>query len=168
MKGAHWLAIAVAGMVASGCDGDSLRTLSQSDVVGIPPGDATGSLFSGQYMSTAIWKGACRCRVGSCSEITVSLEPMTFPVVQTDGQLEFIDEADPASSALCSIDGDGSFVCGSDQTTAVIVSYVLTTGRIAVANGRPVAMNLIAENTVLFPGYDCDFQVGLQASYVGP
>jgi hypothetical protein len=119
MKGALWLAIAVTGVVACGSDGDSLRTLSRADVVGIPPGNATGSSFSGQYRSTGIWKGACRCRVGSCSAITVSLEPMTFPVVQIDGQFEFVDEANPASSALCSIDSDGSFVCGSDQSSAV-------------------------------------------------
>lgn len=168
MKGALRFAIAVTGMVALGCDGDSLRTLSQADVVGIPPGDATGSLFSGQYRSTGVWIGACRCRVGSCSAITVSQEPRTFPVVQTDGLLEFVDEVDPARSTLCSIDSDGSFVCGADQSTAVIVSYVLTTGRITVANGRPASMNAIAENTVVSSGYDCDFQVGLQASYVGP
>ena len=168
MKGALWFAIAVTGMVAFGCDGDSLRTLSQADVVGIPPGDATGSLFSGRYMSTDIWKGACRCRVGSCSGITAPAEPVTFPVVQTDGRLEFVDEVDPANSAVCSVDSDGSFVCGADQSSAVIVSYVLTTGRITVANGRPASLTAIGENTVVFSGYDCDFQVGLQASYVGP
>jgi hypothetical protein len=168
MKRAHWFAIAVTGIVAFGCDGDSLRTLSQADVVGIPPGDATGSLFSGQYASTGIWKGACRCRVGSCSEIAVPGEPVTFPIVQTDGRLEFVDEADPANSLLCSIDSDGSFVCGSDQSSAVGVSYVLTTGRITLANGSPASMNAISENTVVFSGYDCDFQVGFQASYVGP
>ena len=43
MKGALLLVMAVGGIVSVGCGDDRLRTLSQSDVVGIPAGDATGT-----------------------------------------------------------------------------------------------------------------------------
>lgn len=83
MKGALLLVMAVGGIVSVGCGDDRLRTLSQSDVVGIPAGDATGSLFAGQYMLTRAWKGPCRCRAGSCATLNLGLGSATL--MQTDG-----------------------------------------------------------------------------------
>jgi len=97
MKGALVLVMAVGGIVLLGCGGEhGLRTLSRSDVVGIPPGNAIGSLFAGRYMVTRAWKGLCRCRVSSCSTITFNVGSGTTTLMQTDGTMQF-QAADPGS-----------------------------------------------------------------------
>ena len=86
MKGAFVLVFVVGGFVSVGCGDDGLRTLSQADVVGIPPGNAIGALFAGQYMLTRASKGPCRCRVGSCATLTLGLGAATL--MQADGMLQ--------------------------------------------------------------------------------
>ena len=166
MRGALALVMAVGGIVSVGCGDDGLRTLSQSDVVGIPPGDATGSLFAGQYMLTRAWKGPCRCRVGSCATLNLGLGTAT--VIQTDGTLQMRNNDAGAVTCDGGINSDGSFVCGQVESDGVVLSYSLTTGQIRLANGQPASMSGIAETTAVLPGFDCDLQVGFEATYLGP
>ena len=99
MKGVLVLVIAVGGIVSVGCGVDWLRTLSQSDVVGIPPGDATGSLFAGQYMLTQCLE---RGRVG----VGLALARRSISgwaarrVMQTDGMFQFPATIRPPSPAM--------------------------------------------------------------------
>lgn len=166
MKGALLLVMAVGGIVSVGCGDDRLRTLSQSDVVGIPAGDATGSLFAGQYMLTRAWKGPCRCRAGSCATLNLGLGSATL--MQTDGALQLLNNNPGAVSCDGGIDSDGSFVCGQVQESGGASSFSLTTGQVALANGQPASMSGISESTTALPGFDCDLQVGFEATYLGP
>jgi hypothetical protein len=165
MKGGLLLVLAV-GIVSVGCDDDGLRTLSRSDVVGIPPGDAIGALFAGQYTLTRAWQGPCRCRVGSCATLNLGLGAAT--VTQTDGTLQLRNNDPTAVTCEGGVDSDGSFVCGQVQESGGAFSYALTTGQIALANGQPASMSGVSESTAMIPGLECDFQVGFEATYLGP
>jgi hypothetical protein len=167
MKGAL-LVLAVGGIVLVGCGDGELRTLSPSDVVGIPPGNATGSLFAGHYMLTRVWKGPCRCRVGTCGTITIDAGPGTVTVMQTDGTMQYRNDAANAAPCDGGIDSDGSFVCGQSQIAAAGSSYSLTTGQFALANGQPASFSGLSESTLVLPGLDCDLQIGAEAAYLGP
>ena len=75
----------------NGCDGSDLRTLTRDDVIGIPPGDATGTGFAGEYLGTHNRIEACRCRAGSCSGWVANVGSVGL-TIQTDGSREFVDE----------------------------------------------------------------------------
>ncbi len=168
MKGAFVLVFAVGGMVSVGCGDSGLRTLSQSDVAGIPPGNAIGSLFAGRYSLTRAWKGPCRCRVGSCATITINVGLGTTTLTQTDGTLDFRADDPGAIPCVGGIDSDGSFLCSQVQDDGVVLSYSLTTAQVAVANGQPASMSGLSETTAVLPVLDCDLQVGFEATYLGP
>ena len=168
MNGGFVLVLVIGGIVSAGCGIDSLRTLSQSDVAGVPPGDGTGSLFAGHYMLTGAWKGSCRCRVGSCATITIDAGPGTVTVMQTDGALQYRNDAANGVACEGGINSDGSFACGQAQSAAGGSSYSLTTGRFALANGQPASMSGLSESTTVLPALDCDLQVGFEATYLGP
>jgi len=168
MKGAFALVLVVGALVSAGCGIDSLRTLSESDVVGISAGDATGSLFAGHYMLTGTWKGACRCRVGSCATITIDAGPGSLRVMQTDGGLQYRNDAANAVACDGGINSDGSFACGQVQSAVGGSFYALTTGRFALANGQSPTMSGLTESTTVLPALDCDLQVGFEATYLGP
>src|SRR5262245_42365790 len=168
MKAGLGLIAAVAGLVSVGCGDDSLRTLSETDVVGIPPGDAIDALFFGQYALIRAWKGPCKCRVGACSLITIDTALGTATVVQADGTIQMTNAKSPTNICAGGIDGDGSLTCGSFVTAAGVMSYSLTTAHIALANGVPTTMSGAGENTSTLPGFDCDFQVSFEGVYAGP
>jgi len=170
MKGNLWFAVAAIGMVAFGCDGDALRTLSRGDVVGIPPGDATGSLFSGQYVLTVHRAEACRCRVGSCSGFTFSEgQPVLF--MQADG---FLSMTDPLMSATAQggVDADGHFWVGALREQPGDTQYTLVQGDFVLSGGAPGSMSGTQEMTIttqpVSRPLDCDLRIRIAASFVGP
>jgi hypothetical protein len=59
-------ALALACVASCGGDGPPPKTLSHADVVGMLPGNATGTTFSGTYVVTAASLDGCHCRVGNC------------------------------------------------------------------------------------------------------
>jgi hypothetical protein len=166
MSRAAWLVLVV-GCVASGCD-DGLRTLSRSDVTGIPPGDAIGSPFSGRYALLRGRRTACDCRAGSCSGITINDSLGTVTVVQNDGAFTSSNELFPTVICSGGIDADGQFVCGQISDSPPVLTLSLTTGQIALANGQPTTMTGSSDTTAVLPGFDCDIQVEFEAAFVGP
>ena len=167
MRGAFVLAIAVGGLASFGCGDDGLRTLSAEDVSGIPPGNATGTLFSGRYTLTRAWKVACRCRVGSCATLTIDPALGTTTVMQSDGALTMSSD-NQAVPCTGGIDNDGRFVCGQSDGSPPIATFSITTGAIALANGQPASMRGLSETTTVLPGFECDVQIGFDATFVGP
>jgi hypothetical protein len=160
------LASVVGGLVSSGCGDGALRTLSEADVTGIPPGNASGALFSGRYALTRAWKEACRCRSGSCAEVTIDPDAGILTLVQDDGMFTSSTDTQPGVTCDGAINSDGSFICGQVAGSPP-VSYSLTTGEIALANGQPTTMKGSSETTTFLPGFECDLQIGFDGSFIG-
>lgn len=157
------LVLLLGGAVA-GCDGSSVRTLTREDVTVPPAGTATGTTFSGQYLVTKNQITGCRCRVGSCLALHANVGA-SFPVMQTDGSIEFDTGATPATG---SIDADGTFHLGFVLEEPNNVQYAVLNGHIATAGGTPTGLTLSQEATGNTGTLDCDITTHGEARYQGP
>jgi hypothetical protein len=153
-----------------GCGGSDLRTLTRDDVSGLPTGDATGALISGQYVLTVHRAEACRCRVGRCTGFMFSEgQPVLF--VQADG---FLSMTDPLMSATGQggVDTDGHFWVGALKEQPGDTQYTLIDGAFVLSGGAPVSMSGTQEMTIttqpVSSPLDCDLKIRIAASFVGP
>jgi hypothetical protein len=136
-------AILAVALLAS-CGGDALpaRTLSTADVEGQPPGNATGSAFSGSYAVTAAGIEACRCRSGRCGSIRATAGVVST-VVQEDGKLTM------DSGCVGGVDTDGRFWCGGQTPVLDGAALVYMEGRFLATGGKPTGYESTAEMTLV-------------------
>jgi hypothetical protein len=139
-----------------------VRTLTASDITAIPPGTATGTLYSGDYVITAAAIEACQCRVGSCTGIHLTTGGVNS-VTETDGAIRI----GSSNGGVCSggVNCDGRFSCDGGQ--AGNVGYFLESGQFLAANGAPTSMEVELLNTFSNTQYDCDLRARFTAQYSG-
>jgi hypothetical protein len=154
------LLVAVAGV---GCGGNELRTLSHADVTGLPAGNATGTTFSGQYLTTSNVVVACRCRAGSCAALHGNVGA-TLSGIQMDGSFQLGAGAQLAQGG---IDSDGTFHLGFSLEEPGNVQYALLDGHVTTAAGAPTGMTFTQHATGKNE-LDCDIVSSGEARYVGP
>lgn len=155
---------AVLGLLV-GC-GDDPRTLTRDDVSGIPPGDAVGAQFSGEYLVANNRIEDCNCRAGGCGTLT-GLTGIALLVMQTDGLLQMTSSTS-AQVAQGGVNADGRYTLGWAQEDPGNVQYALVHGQFTPATGTPSTMSGVEEVTVHSTVYDCDVRTSFTATYVGP
>jgi hypothetical protein len=155
----------LSALAGSGC-GSGARRITAADITQVPPGTATGALFSGDYVVTGGAIEGCTCRLGSCSTLHVNVGSITT-AVETDGVLQF---SSPTGGLGCTggVDSDGSFRCNASKVQPGDVEYVVANGQFHVANGQPTSMTMIQEVTAAVANYDCDVRASMVAQYSGP
>jgi hypothetical protein len=158
------LAVAVAATAAA-CDDIHLRTLTRADVSNLPAGTATGMVFSGQYIVTHNQVEACRCRVGSCTEIFGNVG-LTLTATQTDGTLAI--DSGTGAPAQGGVDSDGKFHVGFLIEQPGNVQYGLLDGTFMVGPGGPSWLTAVQQVTGNTGSFDCDVQTRVTASFVAP
>jgi len=159
-------------MLAAACSGsdDTSRTVTRADVTNLPPGNATGSTYSGVYVLSDGVISACDCRKGSCSQVRVA-KGDTFTLTQTDGALHVtLRSAANTTDQLYDggINRGGDFRVGSSFMVENNVSYSLLSGTVTAE------VSVDAQSRVTFVGavggedYDCDFTGDLVLSFSKP
>lgn len=141
-----------------------LRTLTQSDVTGMTPGNATGTTFSGTYVVDAATIDGCRCRSGSCRD----LHARTGAVITAEQQ----GGALSISGCLGGVNEDGTFWCGGAKSDGDQFEFAVNTGKFTVTAGTPTRVDVESENTVVASvgglGLDCDFKSHGSARFLAP
>jgi hypothetical protein len=84
--------------------------------------------------------------------------------MQTDGAMQLRNDDPNAIPCEGAIDSDGGYVCGQLDS----FSYSRTMGQIALVNGQPASMSGTSETTAAVPGFECDFQLSFDGTYLGP
>jgi hypothetical protein len=157
-----WVVFVMAALV--GC-GEGLRTLTRDDVVGIPPGDAVGMQYSGEYLTASNKLEDCHCRSGSCAVVTGETG-VTTQVLQTDGLLQ-MTIAITGVLAEGGVNADGHYTLGA-AIEAVNPQYALVKGRFTLSGGIPSTMTGVQELTFRSGVFDCDIRSSFLCTYVGP
>jgi hypothetical protein len=165
--------ISMTGLIVSGCGGSSAKTVTATDVTGIPAGDATGTTLSGTYLLASAAIEDCTCRVGSCAMIHAETGT-TLMVVQQDGALTVTDSNGNVSTGGVKL--DDTFTCGGVETIPSAEGqgeiYALLDGTFQLSAGQPTAMTFQISETItgsiLGVSYDCDFLGSGMARYEGP
>ena len=162
--------------MASGCgapDGPPLETLTATDVTGLPAGNALGSRFAGQYLTTEATITACRCRVGSCSVLRLYIGNTT-QFVQKDGALTYTvsNGSTDSSTGAGGVDDDGKFWTGSVAQAPEVTVYSLVNGTFELAGGVPTSAACVSDATITGviadTNLDCDLRSSVSLRYEGP
>jgi hypothetical protein len=165
--------VSLAGLIAAGCGGSSAKTITPTEVNGIPAGNATGTALSGTYLLASSTIDDCACRVGSCAMIHAETGT-TLMVVQDDGALTVTDSNNNVSTGGVNL--DNTFTCGGAEAIPSSEGqgeiYALLDGTFQLSGGLPTTMQFqVSETitgTILGTNYDCDFVASGTARYEGP
>jgi hypothetical protein len=168
-------AVVATAILAGGCmggDGAPVPTLTRDDVTGLPPGDATGTTFSGYYLIASSRLDGCHCRVGQCGLFYPQVGGLR-EFAQVDGALT---EVGYPPSGTGGVNADGTFWMGFADESSEMTQYVLDEGQIQLAAGVPVSASYTV--TVTFVGtlytmdgdtpVDCDLRGKSTLRYQGP
>ncbi len=175
MNPRSFLGVGVACLAAlvSGCGGGApTKTLTATNVSGMPPGDANGTALSGTYLVTSSTIEGCDCRVGSCGFFRGS-PGGTVTVTQQDGSLTFT--APGTQPAVGGVNADGTFSVGGAFSLPYSVGegedYTVDTGTFAVSGGVPTGIQFQSYQTITGTleggSYDCDLVASVTARYEG-
>ena len=143
------------------------QTLSREDVVGMSPGDARGSIFSGTYLVQGASIEACVCRAGDCSAFS-ALTGAIATVTQIDGVLTSQGDGTCAGG----INPDGAFWCGEAEESGQSAIYGREQGTFLLVGGQPASKQFVVDTTVIATlggvPHDCDLHAKGTATYVSP
>jgi hypothetical protein len=164
--------LALLALVALGCGDDASKstTLSPGDVTNLPPGNAVGASFSGNYVIQTSMIVACECRVGSCSQNVHASTGALLALSHRDGALRIDERRDGKTTALHNggIDREGKFRAGFTGTIEAFTWTALMEGTVTPGVSIEARTRFTAVGETGGDNIDCDAENEYHAQYTGP
>ena len=158
-------------LVACGSSDQSSSTLTGTDVTNLPPGNATGTAFSGKYLLKDGKITECECRVNECSKWNVSRGD-TFTFTETDGSLHVLLHSITNTMGAMDqmydggINRGGDFRVGSTFVRQDGTFYGLLSGTMVPGVSADVESHTTAKGQVAGEDFDCDLVLNATLSYL--